>query len=355
MEWMTMAGSALSNSGIEIPPALTALQRDREASERDHSEESVPHQRAELARKLLPPLGLREQDLMVAFQLADAVETQRTRFNRMVARCQKHFSEESVHNARVACRRLIARLLMVRAAAPDPTIDKVLRQLKRFLKNLGTLRDIQVQKQHFNEDLRNHHEISGLWIELGQKELDLIKSVQEKLSRFKLRKLNRRVRAVEEDLADPTARLATKAAMCASVVDALETAYAAVLRRKEAIDPSVPATVHQTRIAYKKYRYMVESLPPAICRPSSVQLSAMAEYQTAMGVIQDTEVSITVVKNYGNRFPLLAGDLVRYERELARRMEHQINEYLDRADVLSSFWPLESPPPTGENAGPAAA
>lgn len=348
-----MPGPALSKTGASSPTGLRALPTSDRAR-RDDMPGVVSRSQTDLASQLLPHLGLTQEDLAVAFQLADAVEEQRVRFNRMVVRCQKHFSEESVHNARVACRRLIARLLMVKTATPDESIDKVLRQLKRFLKSLGALRDVQVQKEHLTEDLQSFHQISGLWIELGQTEQDLIGSVQEKLSRFKLRKVNRRIRAIEEDLTDPTARLATKATLRTSVVHALRAAYAEVVRRKEAIDPAIAETVHSTRIAYKKYRYMVESLPPAICRPSSVQLSAMAEYQTAMGVVQDTEVSMAFVHGYADRFPLLADDLERYQRELQRRMEAQISHFLDVADALSSFWPLSTPPHPSEGTELAA-
>jgi CHAD domain-containing protein len=49
-------------------------------------------------------------------------------------------------------------------------------------------------------------------------------------------------------------------------------------------------TVHQTRIAFKRFRYMLESLSPAITGPSRRQLRALAYYQRKMGIIQDHEV-----------------------------------------------------------------
>lgn len=293
----------------------------------------------------LPRLGLTPKDLAVPLQMADAVAKQRVRFNRMVVRCQKHFSLESVHNARVSCRRLIARLLMVQSAFPEQELNKAIRQLKRFLKGLSALRDIQVQREQLTLDLLDHHEVSGLWIELGQKELDLIGSVQTKLANFKLRRLNRRIQTTEKLLTDPTEQLAAKATLSDAVIRALAQAYAEAVRRKEAINPAVPATIHRTRTAYKKYRYMVESLPSALGRPSLLQLSAMADYQTAMGVVQDTEVSMIFVADYVDRFPLLAGDMARYQQVLHRRLQDQIAHFLDVADALTSFWPVGLPVP----------
>ena len=305
-----------------------------------------PGQRgAELARRLLPSLGIQPQDLTVAFQLADRIAQQRVKFEKQLAACQKKCSEESVHEARVQCRRLIARLCLVKAAFPSRTVDSVLRSLKRFLKKLGELRDVQVQRLALTDDLSRHPEISGLWIELGRREEELVQQAAETTRRFKIGKLHKRVRALEAELTDPAARLAAKANLSAAIVRALEEAYAEVKGRRLAIKPAVPSTVHRVRIAYKKFRYMVESLPPAIARPSSAQLTAMTDYQGAMGRIQDVEVLDRQVEEYAERFPVAASDLSRFRQVLLERRRLLIDKYLGVADSLPSFWPLRSPPP----------
>jgi len=304
------------------------------------------NQRAEIALRLLPDLGVPPLNLALAYQLAGALAEQRSRLNKMVARCRRSISEKSVHNLRVHCRRLIARLLLVQTAVPSLEAASTIRFLKRLMKAFGELRDVQVQQQALRDDLKEHPELAGLWLDLGFREQDLSRAAANELARFKLGKINKRVRRVESDLADPVARLGSKARLQESLVQALESAYTDVARRKQAVNRSVPATVHSTRIAYKKYRYMVESLPAGIGRPSPIQLSVMADYQAAMGRIQDVEVLESFVSDYAQRTPVMAKALQRFRSLLEKRRQDLVERYLDVADTLESFWPLSSPPPS---------
>jgi len=299
-----------------------------------------PVRPAELALRLLPMLGLKPLDVAVAFQLAERVAEQREKFEKLLARCQQECSDASVHDVRVQCRRLIARLLILQEAFPSASVDTVLRDLKRFLKRLGELRDVQVQKQALTNDLGAHPGIAGLWIELGLREQRLIECAGETTHQFKIRKMKKRLLEVEQQLTNPAARLAAKATVSGAIVRALERAYVQVKRRRQAVEHEVPSTVHRVRTAYKKFRYMVESLPPAIAQVSDSQLSAMADYQAAMGKIQDVEVLDAFVVSYGERFPLAASDVHRFRQVLQERRQRLRGEYIAIANADLCFWPL---------------
>jgi len=300
--------------------------------------------RAEVARLLLPSLGIQPANLAVAFELAGAVLEQRVKFNKAFRRCQSDFSEQPIHNVRVHCRRLMARLALVKEALPDSSLNPVIRSVKCFLKTLGELRDVQVQKQSLTFDLAQHPEAAGLWRELGRKEGDLKRAAALRTSRFKLRKLNRRLQCLEDELTDPTARLAAKATLTTAVIQGLEGTYAEVMRRRRSIRLSVPSSLHEVRKAYKKFRYMVESLPPSVARPFPAQLSDMGNYQTALGKIHDVEVLQGLVNDYAERFPKEAANLKRFQGVLQERRHALTDEYLSKADLLFSFWPLQSAP-----------
>jgi CHAD domain-containing protein len=295
--------------------------------------------------RLLSELGVAPRDVLVAYQLADAVALQSARFHKLCARCRRSFSEESVHDARVHCRRLIARISLVHEAMPNSALESVIRALKRFLKPLGELRDVQVQKQALTEELTRFPEVAGLWIELGKQEKRLARAAGASIRGFAMGKLDRRLEALESELTDPCARLAAKTGLHEAVVRALEEAYRVVLQRRRQIDPALPATVHRVRIAYKKFRYMVESLPPAVGKASELQLAAMAHYQTALGNVQDVEVLGGFVSDYLHRFPKLGPGLEQFQGHLVERQDGLIGDYLNIADTLASFWPLPSPPP----------
>jgi len=307
--------------------------------------------RVEVARLLLPSLGIRPTDLVVAFELAGAVMEQRVKFNKSFRQCQSDLSEQSIHDVRVHCRRLIARLALVKAALPGFNLDPVIRSLKRFLKTFGELRDVQVQKQGLSFDLSEHTELADLWRELGRKECDLKRAAVLRTGRFKLRKLNRRLQNLENELTDPTARLAAKTTLPTAVIQGLEGAYAEVVRRQRSCRLSISSGLHGVRKAYKKFRYMVESLPPSVARPSPAQLSAMGNYQTAMGKIQDVAVLQGLVIDYAERFPKMAASIERFRGVLQERRRALTEEYLSQTDSLLSFWPL--PPAPREVGAPA--
>ncbi len=59
-------------------------------------------------------------------------------------RCKAEFSEEAVHDLRVATRRLLAIVDLLRIIAPAPNLQKLRGLLKVQLDSLDELRDTQV-------------------------------------------------------------------------------------------------------------------------------------------------------------------------------------------------------------------
>src|SRR5262249_50898335 len=158
-----------------------------------------------------------------------------------------------------------------------------LQALKDLLHKLSGLRDVQVQKNVLTSKVAEHPELAGLWLELEKQELDLNKSAAKSVRQFCATKLARQLEKLQEELTDPTAHLAEKSCLRQRVIQAVTYAHANVMERRRAIDLRVPSTLHKTRTVFKKFRYMVESLPPAVARPSRSLLSAMSDYQAALG------------------------------------------------------------------------
>ncbi len=334
----------LASSDASGPDAGSAVGLLAQAA-RQWAESGCDQHTQTVLLQLLSDLGIPRRDFLVAYQLADAVSQQWLRFHKMCARCRRDFSEDAVHDARVHCRRLIARVSLVLEAVPNAALDPVIRALKRFLKPLGALRDVQVQQRALRDDLARFPEVAGLWIDLGRREGDHTQSANESIAGFKMDRIERQLKVLETELTDPSARLAAKAVLHDSVVRALKEAYLTVLQRKRQMDPSDPATIHRVRIVYKRFRYMVESLPGAVGSASSLQLEAMGHYQTALGRIQDVEVLKGLVSDYARRFPMLAASLVPFQEHLGERSAKLISDYVGMADTVASFWPLTCPAP----------
>jgi CHAD domain-containing protein len=84
----------------------------------------------------------------------------------------------------------------------------------------------------------------------------------------------------------------------AEAILAIEMAFNRVVERKHAITPTDASSIHRMRVAFKKFRYTVESLAPLRGRTSSKQLKAMNAFQGSMGDIQDAEVLLTNVQAF---------------------------------------------------------
>ena len=70
-------------------------------------------------------------------------------------RCQKKCSEKAVHDLRVATRRLISMLDLIKTIHSDARLTKMRRELRKRLKMFGELRDVQVQALYVKKMLED--------------------------------------------------------------------------------------------------------------------------------------------------------------------------------------------------------
>ncbi len=70
-------------------------------------------------------------------------------------------------------------------------------------------------------------------------------------------------------------------------------------------------------------------------------LEEMHHYQTMMGDIQDAEVLLSALDKFLARKEIKPGPARQLREEVVRRREWLIRVYLDAADQLKDFWPLE--------------
>src|SRR5512135_3622582 len=66
-------------------------------------------------------------------------------------RCHDDFSEDAVHDLRVASRRLLALLTLLQFVDPQPYSKKLSRIFKKQLDDLDDLRDTQVMRAEISE------------------------------------------------------------------------------------------------------------------------------------------------------------------------------------------------------------
>ena len=260
-------------------------------------------------------------------------------FRAKLKRCQKKYSEEAVHDLRVATQRLISTLDLVASIDPQADVRKTRRNLKRQLDMFGPLRDVQVQLLCIEKLLPSFPELQAFYDFLVKRERQLKRRLGIELKRVKTGKMKRSIASAirqVDALLDAPAMQQEKRAVA---IQAIEIAFNRVVERKQAIVATDSASIHRMRVAFKKFRYMVESLAPLHGHTPSKQLKAMNAFQGSMGDIQDAEVLVTSVQTFARQLGMESeASLAHALEELSRRRTDLIETFLGSVDTLFTFW-----------------
>ncbi len=263
--------------------------------------------------------------------LLDSLNTRWEKYESELKTCRREFSEEAVHDFRVAARRLLSSLDLLRALIQDPRIRKLRRILKDQLDNLDDLRDVQVLLADISEAIHETPILQPFQEYLARREKKLLRRAHKQIKLLKTADLSRRIQKLTKTIETFSAD-----GQDTGLFPAVDEAYAIVTQRYELIDPAHPATIHRLRIAFKKFRYMVEAVYPILENFPADHLKRMHDYQTSMGDIQDMEVALQELA------PVDSEPLRSYYKERhALALSHYIE---DKGEVLT-FWRSASDQP----------
>ena len=271
--------------------------------------------------------------------ILDSLHDRWRTFRSELKRCQKKFSEEAVHDLRVATRRLISTLDLVDRIHPETKLRKARRALKKQLDTFSPLRDVQVQLLSIEKMLPSFPELQGFYDSLMQREHKLVQRLSIDLKGIKTGKIKARVARAAGQLEILLDTPAAQQEKRTEAIQAVEIAFNRVVECKQAIDPSDSASIHRMRVAFKKFRYLVEALAPVLRYVTSQQLKAMDAFQGSMGDIQDADVLLTNVRTFARqRGTECEAALAHALEELFRRRTALIESFLGSAATLFTFW-----------------
>ncbi len=320
--------------------------------------------------------------------LAGALKRQCKCYRKELKRCQRKFSENAVHQSRVETRRLLSLLELLVPFLPGARLDKIRTGLKRHLDTFDDLRDAHVQLQLLRKWHCPYPEAKAFERHLRKCEKRFDRRTRKDIKRIKTKRLGKWIAACREELRMPVvaattgtdgagfSRSAGSPGVPArsdpvslippqirdSLFHSVDAAFQNALDHKNRIDPERTKTIHRTRIAFKKFRYMVEVLAGFWPIASSRRLAAMHAYQTLMGDVQDLEVLLRAFDKFSKKKELesFPGSGARkrgssaprtFRDELFRRREQLNQHYLSKAGLVYSFWPPKGSRP---EAAPAA-
>ena len=244
-----------------------------------------------------------------------------------------------MHELRVAIRRLLSQFVLLTRVISDRQPQKVRRILKRQLQSLGALRDTTVQRVFIEKQLVRFPELSDLRRQLERRERRLVKTASRQVNQFKTNKLEKWIRGITEQLTHDSRGAPRRDRMTSLALRLTAEAFADTVALRRLIEFSDSRTIHCMRVAFKKFRYSVECLPPQLTGLSKRDLRKLAYYQRRMGNIQDIEVirdSITKFIQQNKGVDVL---LVHFCAYLRRRRSSAFRAFRASVDELFSFWP----------------
>lgn len=285
-----------------------------------------------------PPAGVpvegRPPDVLR--HLGTALPRQWRRYRKRLQRCQRKFSAAAVHDSRIETRRLLATFELLAAFISADELRKPRRALKQHLDAFDDLRDTQVQLATVAPMRRGSPAARTFHAWLGQRETRCIRAARQAVRQIKTRRLGKRIAALDVELCRQ--RKSTTPDQAFRIAQtAIRLAFAQVGRLCRRVKTADTRTIHRTRIAFKRFRYMVEALAPLLPAVTDQAREAMRVYQAMMGDIQDSKVMLAALDQFMESEDAAATQRLR--DEFVRRREQLVQGYIAVAQQLWLFWP----------------
>ena len=265
-----------------------------------------------------------------------SLQKQWNRYRKELKRCQRKFSEKAVHNSRVAARRLSATIELLENFLPPELLKKGRCLIKEHLDIFDDLRDAQVQLVAVNSLQATFPAARPFCEWLQKREGRFSKRTRTCVKRSKTKPLAK-VIAAAEDAFEKELKKLTRDNAAKLLVHSIDKAFSRTMRLKQRIRTARPKTIHCTRVAFKRFRYMVELLADHLSADDKM-LAEMQHYQTMMGDIQDAEVLLQCFDKFIRKKNIRSESAKQLREELLRRRRWLIKVYMDAAGQLREFW-----------------
>jgi CHAD domain-containing protein len=233
----------------------------------------------------------------------------------------------------VATRRLLAVMDFVRQLDPQPPMQKIRRVLKDQVDSLDDLRDTQVMLVEVSESLADFPQLKPFEKHLLAREKKLLRKTRKDVEAFQPSDLKKRVEKIRLELEENS----VDEAWTAHLLTALDQAYARAIEAFGQIEAARPASIHRFRVKFKKFRYMIEVMVPALKNYPETCLEKMHDYQSRMGDVQDATVLLDALNEYAEETES-TDDLTAVREAFEKRRAELINKFMEGKEEIHAFW-----------------
>jgi CHAD domain-containing protein len=220
----------------------------------------------------------------------------------------------SVHQARVASRRLREALPALRTTVDAPALARVRRQVRRMTRALGPVRELDVALGHLDELAARHvvstQALARVRQSLAQQRLQRRREMLPEITPAKIEKLRQRLRQVSSG-EEPPAEVTAAADMAGQVSRRAGRLLAAMQR---AGGLYLPDRLHAVRIAAKKLRYAMEIERELKRSRATARIAQLKRLQDLLGRMHDYEILI-------DRTRQVQADLATKDRKLTLELD----------------------------------
>jgi CHAD domain-containing protein len=263
--------------------------------------------------------------------LLQALEMRWENYLSELKNCRSEFTEDAVHDLRVATRRILAFIQLLNSISPRPRLKKMARAFKDQLDAFDDLRDTQVILGELSGILQELPQLDEFEQYLHSHEEQLLHDLHKQLKQRDTSKIAGWIRGTRDNL-----EKGTNSNLEAQILDAVDDAFLVVRQRLGWVDLARSSTIHRVRVVFKAFRYMVEIVHPLLKDFPSAMLKQMNEYQTLMGNIQDAEVFARTLADFTANAPFPEQDAVQNYYE--KRRTDAISAFVNRMDQFHTFW-----------------
>ncbi len=260
------------------------------------------------------------------------------KYQKIALKIAKTASEDSVHDLRVLTRRILAVLHIIEKSAPALRAKKIKKRLKKNLRQLAPLRDLHIQIQLLERLLPDYPEAVLFLNQYKKKEKKSAKKIKKKFESVKLRKLRKRLDFVETQIENLLKEPESASHGLSIGLSEVNLAFSKVVDRKNKLNLSDFSTVHQMRMAFKKFRYLLEILRPVLPEINKKRKKEMKSFQKQMGEIQDLEVLMENLKSFKPRGAEKALFLKKMTADLEEKQKLLASKFIPASEKIYSFW-----------------
>jgi CHAD domain-containing protein len=258
--------------------------------------------------------------------------------NKMIADYNKEFkklkkgdrSEDTIHDARVAARRLNALLEVLNILRNSPEAkQKTSKEIKRSRQQLSGARDVQITKNFLikNEENINNFDFNSFEIFYQQFQQKSFKKTNKFIDNFKRKEINNNLKKNIKNIL----KSFNDQVPLNNIFNKLQMEKADLLSEFSLLDVNDLSTFHQLRKDLKKMRYKLEIINEISAE--NYNIINYKDFQDKLGEIQD----IVVIKEIlNNRFKSADNnaDLEDLNDFLDKQQKKLINEFFDKKELF---------------------